>query len=268
MPLCMRALEKPAKGDIRKALLLKNANREKEKEERVLRDLKAGRDQDKGKAEMDPAPRLIGGRKGSNAISPKRRLNPKDVYNSMEKVGKISSGDSPDEVIADSVIDFFNGINLLYGKLTEYCTNKTCPVMSAGPKYEFLWADGKAIVKPIKVSAPEYADYLLTWVQNTIEDETVFPIEKDKPYPPDFIPIMKNVFKRLFRIYAHIYCSHAEQMKSMGLQDQLDSAFKHFYRFIRAFNLVDPKEMICLQPITDKIIQELKRQDQENQENK
>lgn len=42
-------------------------------------------------------------------------------------------------------------------------------------RYEYLWADGKDIKKPMKVSAPEYADYLMTWVQNILEDETVFP---------------------------------------------------------------------------------------------
>jgi hypothetical protein len=39
-----------------------------------------------------------------------------------------------------------------------------------------LWADGKNIKKPIKVSAPEYADYLMTWVQQTLEDEETFPV--------------------------------------------------------------------------------------------
>ncbi len=31
-------------------------------------------------------------------------------------------------------VDFFNQINLLYGSITEFCTPKTCEVMSAGPK--------------------------------------------------------------------------------------------------------------------------------------
>ena len=29
-------------------------------------------------------------------------------------------------------MDFFNQINLLYGSITEFCTNDTCPCMSAG----------------------------------------------------------------------------------------------------------------------------------------
>lgn len=29
--------------------------------------------------------------------------------------------------------------------------------------------------KPIKLSAPEYVDYLMTWVQKQLDDESVFP---------------------------------------------------------------------------------------------
>ena len=72
-------------------------------------------------------------------------------------------------------VDFFNQINLLYGSVSEYCTDASCAVMSAGPKYEYWWADGDKIKKPIKCSAPEYMDYLMSWVQGILDDESVFP---------------------------------------------------------------------------------------------
>lgn len=31
-------------------------------------------------------------------------------------------------------VDFFNQINMLYGTITEFCTETSCPVMSAGPR--------------------------------------------------------------------------------------------------------------------------------------
>ena len=37
-----------------------------------------------------------------------------------------------------SAVDFFNQVNLLYGTLTEFCTNENCPTMTAGPKYEII----------------------------------------------------------------------------------------------------------------------------------
>lgn len=72
-------------------------------------------------------------------------------------------------------VDFFNQINMLYGTITEFCTEESCPLMSAGPKYEYHWADGQTVKKPIKCSAPKYIDYLMTWVQDQLDDETLFP---------------------------------------------------------------------------------------------
>lgn len=33
-----------------------------------------------------------------------------------------------------AAVDFFNQINMLYGTITEFCTEASCPVMSAGPR--------------------------------------------------------------------------------------------------------------------------------------
>ncbi len=48
-------------------------------------------------------------------------------------------------------VDFFNEISLLYGTITEFCTTITCPIMSAGPDYEYLWKDGVKFKKPTQV---------------------------------------------------------------------------------------------------------------------
>lgn len=74
-----------------------------------------------------------------------------------------------------TAVDFFNQINMLYGTITEFCTEESCAVMSAGPKYEYHWADGHTVKKPIKCSAPKYIDYLMTWAQDQLDDETLFP---------------------------------------------------------------------------------------------
>jgi len=166
---------------------------------------------------------------------------------------QLPEGEDLSEWLAVNVIDFFNQINLLYGSITEFCTEKTCPIMSAGSKYEYLWADGKDIKKPIKVSAPEYADFLMTWVQNTLEDETIFPTNDTTPFPKNFKQTVKTIFKRLFRIYAHIYYSHAKEIIELGEEPHLNTAFKHFYLFIKEFDLVDPKEMAPMQYHIEKI---------------
>eukprot|EP01117_Protostelium_nocturnum_P015994 TRINITY_DN624_c0_g1_i1.p1 TRINITY_DN624_c0_g1~~TRINITY_DN624_c0_g1_i1.p1 ORF type:complete len:228 (+),score=79.80 TRINITY_DN624_c0_g1_i1:162-845(+) len=160
---------------------------------------------------------------------------------------KLPPGEDLNEWLAVNIIDFFNQINLLYGSIAEFCTMQTCPVMTAGSKYEYLWQDErKKGSKPMKVSAPEYADYLMTWVQSILEDEAIFPTTDDAPFPKTFKTTVKTIFKRLFRIYAHVYHSHNKEIQELGVEAHINTAFKHFYLFIREFDLVDEKEMAPL----------------------
>lgn len=93
-------------------------------------------------------------------------------------------------------MDFFNQINMLYGTITEFCTEESCPIMSAGPKYEYHWADGHTVKKPIKCSAPKYIDYLMTWVQDQLDDETLFPSKiGNYDSPPDRDPMYMSPFQ-------------------------------------------------------------------------
>ena len=58
-------------------------------------------------------------------------------------------------------IAFFNQINMLYGTVTEFCTNQECPVMCAGPRFEYHWQDGVTYKRPTKLSAPRTFSFLL-----------------------------------------------------------------------------------------------------------
>ena len=44
-------------------------------------------------------------------------------------------------------------------------------------RYEYHWADGVKVKKPIKVSAPEYVDLLMSWVETQLNDEHIFPLQ-------------------------------------------------------------------------------------------
>lgn len=44
-----------------------------------------------------------------------------------------------------------------------------------GCRYEYRWADGVAVKEPIRVSAPEYVEYLMNWIETQIDNETIFP---------------------------------------------------------------------------------------------
>jgi len=166
---------------------------------------------------------------------------------------KLPIGEDRNEWLAVNTVDFFNSVNLLYGSITEFCTATSCEVMSAGPKYEYQWMDGVDIKKPIRVPAPDYVNYLMNWVQKQLDDETVFPSKVEVAFPKEFIPTVKTIFKRLFRVFAHIYYCHFDKIISLDLEIHLNTTFKHFYYFSKEFDLIENKEMVVLAELIENL---------------
>ncbi len=153
----------------------------------------------------------------------------------MQLAVELPAGEDLNEWLAVNTIEFYNEINVLYGILTEFCTAESCPTMSAGPKYEYLWADGHNVKTPLKVSASEYIDFLMTWVENQLNNEKIFPCAIGVPFPKNFVAIIKVIFKRLFRVYAHIYHTHFQHIMLLSAETHLNTCFKHFIYFIDQF---------------------------------
>lgn len=42
-------------------------------------------------------------------------------------------------------------------------------------RFEYRWADGVQIKKPIVVSASKYVDYLMDWIEVQLDNESLFP---------------------------------------------------------------------------------------------
>eukprot|EP00669_Euglena_mutabilis_P007440 TRINITY_DN2726_c0_g1_i1.p1 TRINITY_DN2726_c0_g1~~TRINITY_DN2726_c0_g1_i1.p1 ORF type:complete len:225 (+),score=102.51 TRINITY_DN2726_c0_g1_i1:78-752(+) len=161
---------------------------------------------------------------------------------------KLPDGCDLNTWLAVATVDFYNITNVLYGSILEFCTEETCKVMSAGPKFEYLWRDEKK-KKPIKVSAPHYMELLMNWIENLINDETQFPTEDSQPFPKDFQTTVKGIFRRLFRVYGHIYYSHFEMVRELGEEAHINTAFKHFYMFCYEFDLIDAQEVAPLKSL-------------------
>ncbi|OWK13625.1 hypothetical protein Celaphus_00017409, partial [Cervus elaphus hippelaphus] len=104
--------------------------------------------------------------------------------------------------------------------------------VAVNSKYEYHWADGTNIKKPIKCSAPKYIDYLMTWVQDQLDDETLFPSKIGVPFPKNFMSVAKTILKRLFRVYAHIYHQHFDPVIQLQEEAHLNTSFKHFIFFV------------------------------------
>ncbi|GLE01140.1 hypothetical protein PINS_up009970 [Pythium insidiosum] len=162
----------------------------------------------------------------------------------------LPAGEDLNEWLAVHTVDFFNEVSIVYGTIIEFCTPSSCPQMSAGAKFEYLWKDDKQYKTPSKLSAPEYIDMLMIWIEELVGDEAVFPTRDGAVFPRGFQSVVKNIFRRLFRVYAHIYYSHFDKIVSLGAEAHLNSCFKHFMLFVTEFDLVDKREQ---EPLKDLI---------------
>jgi len=157
----------------------------------------------------------------------------------LRKVVKLPEGEDRDEWLAVNVVDFYNQVNLLYGAITEFCSPQTCPEMKATDEFEYLWHHPPAFPKPTRLPAPTYISHLLTWTSDLLADPNLFPTHPGVPFPANFDPTVRQIFKRLYRIYAHIYCHHYGIIRGLGLEAHLNTGFKHYVLFVEEFGLAD-----------------------------
>ncbi|XP_002443916.2 MOB kinase activator-like 1A [Sorghum bicolor] len=191
---------------------------------------------------------------GSKGAQLRKHIDATLGSGNLREAVRLPPGEDINEWLAVNTVDFFNQVNLLYGTLTEFCTPESCPTMTAGPKYEYRWADGVQIKKPIEVSAPKYVEYLMDWIEGQLDDESIFPQKLGTPFPQNFKEVVKTIFKRLFRVYAHIYHSHFQKIVSLKEEAHLNTCFKHFILFTNEFGLIDKKELAPLQELIESII--------------
>ena len=109
-----------------------------------------------------------------------------------------------------------------------------------------MWLDEKG--KKSKLSAPQYVDYVMTYVQKTVNDETLFPTKHGHEFPSNFDQILRRIQKLLFHVVAHIYHSHFREVSKskielnwkkkwilqivlLGLHAHLNSIFAHIIEF-------------------------------------
>lgn len=164
------------------------------------------------------------------------------------------------EWLAANTVDFFNEISLLYGLVADDALKFTKPGEGFPPGFEYRWADGVHIVKPMRCSSPEYVDYLMTWTEDMINNEKIFPVQEAQSFPEDFMVHCRTIYKRLFRVFAIIYHRHFHTIEMFEAAAHLNTCFKHFMFFVLEFNLVNKNEMKALRGPCERMIQEFNAQ--------
>lgn len=148
----------------------------------------------------------------------------------------------------------YNSAARYYGWLSEKCTAKTCPKMTAGSRYfisvqkfpilkifryEFKWTDGKVSKDPETTPAVKYVGYLLDWINFQFKDELLFPNYDGAYYSRSkFIPVVQDIFKRLLRVFAHILVHHLDDLKFGKLDDEFTKYLRHFMDLFERYGIL------------------------------
>lgn len=154
------------------------------------------------------------------------------------------------EWLASHTIGFFEHVNLTYGTVSEYCTQSSCPEMVGPGPRNYSWIDEKG--KKTRLSAPQYVDYVMTYCQKTINDETVFPTKHGNEFPTGFeSAYIRKMVRLLFHVLAHVYHSHFKEIVLLQLHAHLNALFAHFVGFSVRFNLLEEKELEVMADLVD-----------------
>ncbi|KAI8057909.1 Mob1/phocein [Syncephalis plumigaleata] len=97
--------------------------------------------------------------------------------------------------------------------------------------------------RAILIPAPDYIDNVMQWGLRIIDDPQLLSGKPDKLFARMLPTIIRTLFKRLFRIFAHIYHAHLNAIQTLEQEAHLNTSFTHFILFAQEFNLIDEREL-------------------------
>jgi len=177
----------------------------------------------------------------------------------MKQVVKCPPDEDINDFLANHVVDFYTRAKLVFSTvmdaddaLMRTCNEKNCPTMNGGPKYEYMWQDGKT-GKLVKLPAPDYVMSLIEWIDDMITDEKIFPPVDDVPFPSNFKDVCKKIFRRLYRVFVHVYIEHFERLQEAGAEAHTNTFYRHYYFFMKEHHLMEDKDFAPLEALNERL---------------
>ena len=135
-----------------------------------------------------------------------------------------------------------------------------------------MWIDTKG--NPINLPAPQYIKNIQIWVNGKITDRALFPsdnftsapplprfhemqadqnhwVGKTSGFPQRFENEIKNMYKQMFRCYAHLYWQHWLVFWELSSNRELNTCFMHFINVGRLYGLLTDKDMEPMAPLIE-----------------
>ncbi|KAF7456949.1 MOB kinase activator 3C-like [Cryptosporidium felis] len=160
-------------------------------------------------------------------------------------------GFNENEWIAQKVMDLFKEAQMAWGFVSNVCH---CPLMRAHFMV-FKWQeDPKKAAMPLPAAV--YVKSLFVWIDSQISDTNLFPLKPGVPFSRDFQPVIKNLLRRLFRVYSHIYCHHWPHIESITATAHVNYCLRHFVYTVLVNDLLECNELKPLEELADFIIKE------------
>lgn len=167
---------------------------------------------------------------------------------------KLPSGFTVEYWVYENVVNFVDEVRLIYESVSDSCSPSTCPEMSAGPHFTFLWTDDTTQT-PLRCSAREYVYRLYAWI-NECFDKGVLSRVSQLDVSQDVVDTMKVICKKLFRVYAHVYHHHLQEFTQRNAEIFLNTTFQFFCLFVREYNLISRKEEAPLRKLIKRLVEE------------
>lgn len=158
---------------------------------------------------------------------------------------------SNNDWIIVNLVDFLERIELLYSSCSLFCNSDTCPLFNAGPKYCYLWIDDDSS-KSTQISAPEYFLALKRYIKRNLKNKHLFPKKLNEEFSEKALKVLKTSFRRLFRILAHLYVCHFEDISNLpdiNLFEIMNTILAHYTNFSILYHLCQPEDFAIFEPI-------------------
>lgn len=135
------------------------------------------------------------------------------------------------------MVHFYFSCRELDSYIKPFCTRRTCPTMTAGGGFEYRW---KTSAGRVSVPAPEYMEKLYGWIELLLEKQDIGQNH------------ISEVYRRLFRVFAHLYASHLTDLSFTKLTPPLSVRFLHFTSLAIEFKMLSTRDIL---PLKDLIIE-------------
>lgn len=122
-----------------------------------------------------------------------------------------------------------------------------------------MWCDGITFINPISIPARTYMKFCLLWTQKQLKDPKVITSTPTAIFSADILATWKMIYRRLLRVYAHLYVNHKEDFDKVGvLGFVLECMIRRFVLFGIETGLTNKKELLPVKGILKKFQREFR----------